>query len=675
LSKQFYILVFTGLCITYGASAQNDIFRRIPRSGSFGGKSSGGKDTSGFKKRSGLEDSITITFRYLDSSRLQKFDSSITDFTVRYPIPADYLYLGNTGNAAKSMLFSPLMKAGWDPGFHAFDLYMFKPEQTRFFNTTRPYTELGYLVGSKSEQLIHLLHTQNINPNWNMAARFQLINSPGFFKNQNASHNSYEVSSLYQSPGRRYRLFAVVVNNKIQTSENGGIVNVSLLDSTETFKANARNNIPVYLGNPNPGNINPFSTFVETGNKYRLRHYLLRQQYDFGKKDSLVTDSTVIKLFYPKWRLEHTFRYNTHQYTFEDNRVEAYNDTGFYRKFYRFLAVPDRYMVEDSWTDMTNDISIYQFPDSKNPQQFFKIGASFQQLNGSFDAGTNNYYNGWVHGEYHNKTRNKKWDMDASAELYIAGANAGDYYAYASLKRMLGKKAGYLTLGFQNVNRTPSFIFNSSSSFNFTGTGGFNKENTVRLFGIIDQPWLKLKLSGDYFLVSNYTYFRNYYIGSQASTVFNLLRVTAEKEIRLSKRLVWETAVALQQKAGTAPVNVPLVFTRNRIGYQGSLGFTNLRLTTGLEIRYNTPFKADGYSPVLGQFFYQDTTTVRLQLPHISAYFHFRIRSFAAYIRFENLNTARTQNGFEFTNNNLSFPGYPMPGLQFRVGIFWGFVN
>ncbi len=674
--KHVYILLIAALCIAQKATAQNDLFRRIPRPGSSGGKSSGGRDTSGFKKRTGLEDSITISFRYLDSSRFQKFDSSITDFTTRFPIPADYLYLGNTGNAAKSLFFSPQMKAGWDAGFHSFDVYTFKPEETRFFNTTRPYTELGYLVGSKTEQLISLKHTQNVNPNWNIAANFQLINSPGFFKNQNTSHTSYSLHSFYQSPARRYRLFAMIINNKIQSSENGGIVNLSLLDSTETYKANSRNNIPVYLGNPNPQSINPFSTFVETGTKYQLKNFLLRQQYDFGIKDSLVTDSTVIKLFYPKLRVEHTFRYNTSQYTFEDNNVQTYNDTGFYRKFYDFLAMPARYVVEDKWTDMVNDVSVYQFPDSKNPQQFIKLGASLQNLKGTFDGGEKNYFNSWVHAEYHNKTRNKKWDLDASAQLYIAGFNAGDYDAFASLKRLLGKKVGYLTIGFQNVNRTPSFIYNSSSSFNFNPTANFNKENTVRIFGIIDQPLLKLKLSGNYYLVSNYTYFTDYYKANQAGAVFNLLQVTAEKEIKLTRHLLWEALISLQQKAGNAPLNVPLLFTRNRIGYQGRLGYSNLRLATGLEIRYNTPFKADGYSPVLGQFFYQNNTTIKLNLPAISAYLHFRIRSFAAYVRFENINTARrNQNAFGFTNNNLALPGYPMPGLQFRVGIFWSFVN
>jgi hypothetical protein len=92
----------------------------------------------------------------------------------------------------------------------------------------------------------------------------------------------------------------------------------------------------------------------------------------------------------------------------------------------------------------------------------------------------------------------------------------------------------------------------------------------------------------------------------------------------------------------------------------------------GLELRYYTPFKSNRYSPVIGQFFVQDTTTTRLKIPEIAAYAHFRIKSFTAYVRAENLNAF---GGGGFNNNNIIIPDYPYPGLQIRLGIFWSFVN
>jgi hypothetical protein len=130
----------------------------------------------------------------------------------------------------------------------------------------------------------------------------------------------------------------------------------------------------------------------------------------------------------------------------------------------------------------------------------------------------------------------------------------------------------------------------------------------------------------------------------------------------------------VQQKTGSVPLQVPLVFTRNRFAYEGTF-FKNLNLFTGLEVKYHTPYKADDYSPVLGQFFYQDSVTIS-NLPDISAFVQFRIKGFKAFLRLENLNTMEFSSaGFGFTNNNLAAPGYPYPGLQFRIGIWWSFVN
>ncbi|MEO7450831.1 MAG: putative porin [Chitinophagaceae bacterium] len=644
---------------------------RIPRPGSASAGGGGNKDS--LRHRTGLEDSITINFRYLDSSRYLKFDSSINDFSKKFLIPADYLFLGNTGSAARSFLFSPLMKPGWDAGFHAYDIYRIKQEDTRFFSTTRPYTELGYMIASKQEQLVSVLHTQNINPNWNFSFQYRLLNSPGTFKNQNTSQSGLRLSSYYQSPNRRYHLFFIMISNKIQAAENGGLRSDNDLDILPDNKD--RKTIPVFLGSVNPVSVSPFSTTVNTGTKYKFSNIFLRQQYDLGKTDSIQTDSVTIHLFYPKFRMEHSIQVNSYAYQFSDAAVGAYNDTNFYRPFYNFLSMPATYQLQDKWNEIINDFSLYQFPDTKNSQQFFKLGASLQNLKGQFDGASATYHNTWLHAEYRNKTRNQKWDAEAHGELYLTGLNAGDYGAFGSLRRYVNRQVGFLQLGFQNVNRTPSFIYNNASSFNFSTEPGFKKENTTRIFASIDQPQRKLKLSGSYFLVTNFSYFSDYYHAKQAAAAFTLLQISAEKEFRLRKHLQWILEMTVQQRAGDGPVNVPLVFTRSRIGYIGSLGFKNLQLATGLEIKYNTPYKADGYSPLLGQFYYQDSGTVSLKVPVINAYFHFRVKSFTTYIRVENLNTARSKDGFGFTNNNLSISGYPYPGMQIRVGIFWSFVN
>jgi hypothetical protein len=430
------------------------------------------------------------------------------------------------------------------------------------------------------------------------------------------------------------------------------------------------------LGGGQAFSTNFFSTNIKTGNRYREFTALMRQQYDLGKKDSLVTDSTVVPLFYPRLRFEHTIAYNTDKYQYFDFAV---GDTSFYTNNYGLTVYPgDSVHFRDRWKNLVNDFSIYQFPDAKNLQQFVKLGAGFQMLKGEFASDSSSFYNLVFHAEYRNKTRNQKWDAELYGSLYTAGFNSGNYNAHISLKRFVGKKnQGYAEIGFENVNRSPSFLFDTRSSFYLdkATTTGFNKENSSHIFASIYQPALRLRLSGDYYLISNYTYFTGFYKLQQYEPLFNFLQVSAQKIFKVGKHFNWYADVYLQQKTGGAPLNVPVIFTRNRFAFEGHF-FRNLELSTGMEMKYHTPYKADGYSPVLGHFFYQDSITIS-NSPDIAAFVDFRIRSFKAFVRVENLNTMQftQQGGFGFTNNNLAAPGYPYPGLLFRLGIWWNFVN
>jgi hypothetical protein len=621
-----YIIVLLLLGLGFESAAQfPGGIPRIPRGGGGGGSDS-------VERRNKFEDSLTITYHYIDSTRSYGFDSTLSDFTIRYPIPATYVYLGNTGNAARSILFSPTPKAGWDPGFHAFDVYKWKLENVRFFNTTRPYTEIGYVIGGGSQQIIDLLHTQNIRPYWNVALQYRSIISPGFFKNQKANHNNYLVSSWYQSPKKRYNNYVVLLANKLQSAENGGI-DVSYLDSP-VFKK--RFNIPIKLGGDPEYGSNIFNNSISTGNRYNEFNFLMRQQYDLGRKDSIVTDSSVIPLFFPRLRFEHTLNTGKYKYNFfdlfnSDAAVKNKPDTNYYQNYYTYPIHKDTFSVSflDSWRELSNDFSIYQFPDAKNLHQFIKLGIEYQIVNGNFDSGMvkQSFHNFIGHGEYRNQTRNQKWDIEAFAKLFLNGYNAGDYHAFISLQRLLSKSIGSLQVGFENINRSPSYLYNSRSSFYFDDPSkSFSKENTLHFFAVSRVPKLGLQLRGDYFLISNYLYLSDYYHLQQESSLFSFLRVNASKVFRLNRRWNLYSDVWLQQKTGNVELNTPLVYTRQRLAFEGNF-FKNLNLSTGLEVRYHTPYKADNYSPVTGQFFYQDSVTIS-NLPEVTAFIHFRIRSF-----------------------------------------------
>ena len=274
------------------------------------------KDTIAFEHRDDLKDSINISFRYLDSTKRNTLDSTYNDFDRYFSVPSSYVYLGNNGAAATSLLFNPNLKIGFDAGFHAFDIYKYTLEGTRFYKSTRPFSSLSYQLASGKEQMLKASHTQNPSPQLNWGFDYKLISSPGYFVTQNTNHNSYRVFGAYQGKKKRYNLSWILLGNNIRASENGGVEN-----PTDLADPNRRDrfSVPVNLGNKAAYQSNPFVTTVTTGNQYKDVNLLLRQSYDLGKHDSIaVNDSTTEYLFYPKLRLQYTFTTSTQSYRFVD---------------------------------------------------------------------------------------------------------------------------------------------------------------------------------------------------------------------------------------------------------------------------------------------------------------------------------------------------------------------
>ncbi len=630
-------------------------------------RKSSGNDS--LQRRDRNLDSITIFYKYFDSSRLRTIDSSINDFTTRFPLPYYYHTLGNYSTASQSFFFNPLMKPGFDAGFHQYDVYAFTLEGTKLYQTTRPYTELAYVLGSKAEQLVNVVHTQNRKSNFNFSMEYRFNNAPGNLKNQNASQNNFRFTSHYQTLNKKYEGFLIYISNKSASSENGGLVDVKKLDS---LALNDPYELETRLGRAGAAGRNPFNTGVNTGNIYKNSTLVYRHHFDIGTKDSLVTDSITYKLFFPRLRIEHTFKLISSSYNYFDNFVDSVR----YKDYFNYTTANSvAISFKDKWNEISNEFSLISFPDKNNLSQFLKAGVVLQNIKGTFNDTIPGptIYNLSLLGEYRNRTRNQVWDIEASGQLYLTGFNNGDYSAYVSMKRMLGKKLGFLNIGFQNVNRSPSFIFEKASSFPINNRSAYGKENIIRFFAQYDNPRNGWKFGGEYFAVSNYLYFDSFFSAKQEATLFNVLHLNAEKKFKLSRYWNWYTEIHVQQTTGQPPVNIPFLLTRNRIAFEGNFA-TNLFLSTGIEIRYNTGYKADNYSPVLGQYFVQNTNTI-VNRPDIHAFVHFRIKSFKGFFRVENLNTLNVKNGFSFNKLNFMTNQNPGTGLWLRFGLWWNFVN
>ncbi len=665
--KRILYIFFACCCFSFvlGNTVEAQVLRGIKNrtsSASSGGNDKGDRDSLVVpKKREKLN--INIHYKTLYDVLDRDIDTVINDFTNYIPLPANYTYLGNLGTAAYPIIYNPRENIGFDPGFHAFDVYRFNIDSTRFYNTTTPYTRLRYLIGPNKEQLIGVLLTENFKPNLNVGFRFRKINEPGLFQNQTTDDNNINLFVHYNTKNKRYHAYLSFVSNKLHAGENGGIVADSMLKE-DIY--NNRRTVPVKLGGGSGSSVGFFSTPIATQSNFTESSWLLRQHYDWGKADTIpVTDTSFDYAFYPKFRIEHTLRASHIVAGYQDKK--AAEVASYYAQHYGVdslsFSTINQLEASHDWRTLSNDISFIQFPSTKNQAHFLKLGASFINVKGQFLKNSIEFNNVKGHAEYHNYTKNGKWELNAHGSFIIAGRDFGDYLAYGSLERYLNEKLGDIKLSFTNINQTPSFIYRFFQTNEFLSTNtDLNKTNITRLQFEADNDHLQYRLQVNYLLMNNYTYFKNFSVSDQEGTAFNLLQIILHKRFTAG-HFNWYLDMALQQTTGANPMELPLLWTRDRFTYENRF-FKNLNLCLGLELKYHTTYHAPNYSPVLQQFVYQDQINTTNDIPLVDAFAHLRIKSFIAYIRAENLNAL-------ISPNTIEIPHYPYPDFNVRVGLEW----
>jgi hypothetical protein len=668
--KRTILNVFLLCLLQYAASAQFSGSGGFNRMGAFngGGKTGNAKGTDSLRHRDKNEDSITIYYKLFNNNDIKKLDTSINDFFVHMPYNYTVYNLGNLGTATKSYLFKPIVQPGFDAGFHSYENYNYTLEETPLFQTTRPYTELGYLLGGKAEQLIEIRHTQNRKQQLNFSFDFRFTNAPGNLKNQNSNFNNMRVTAHFQSKRKRYESYFIMLNNQTSSSENGGLINANLLDS---LALNNPYELETRLGQSTAAFRNPFNTNISTGSVYKDNTLLWRQSYDLGQKDSVVKDTITTYLFYPRLRFQNEIKYQTKDFLFQD----AVPDSLKYDSYFHVqIPVGSTVLYQDSWNILTDEFSLISYPQKNNSNQFLQVGMGYQNMQASFyqHAGWNNN-DTYGLGHYKNKTRNQVWDLDLSGKLFLNGYHAGDYQASFSLFSLLNKKGNYVQLGFNNSNRTPSSNFQGLNGFPIIAINGIKKENIIQLSALTGNNKTGWKAMASYQLINNYHYFTGGLQSNVYSSAISYIQGQLQNKFKLSTHWNWYSEMHLQIVDQASPIHVPLILTRQRLAFEGVF-YKNLNLSTGLEFIYHTGFKADNYMPLSGQFFVQNGANLTNR-PTTNAYLNFMIKRFKAYVRVENLNTLLPTSRTYGNTYNFTAANYPGTGTWVRLGIWWNFIN
>jgi len=615
-----------------------------------------------------------------DSTQLFPLDTSLVDFENYNPLfyarnPKISLD-GTMGRAARPLLFEPRKTIGFDVGLHGLDPWQFTTDDVYYFNARVPYTLLTMATSGSQEQHFKAFHTQNIKPNWNVGFSLNFLGSTGTYANtrilgQNVSNLTGNVFSWYESKSKRYNLLTTLIFNNLKSPETGSVLNDSLFTSVRgSFDKNTeRVRLP-----------QSFANWKET-----TLH--IKQFYYVGRIDTTLVKNKSSANILPTQRFSHTLNISQKKYIYQQADQDVYH------------VFPDYYFssnrTKDSLTvnDIQNEFS-YSFYLRGKSSQFVKnefkldIGLTHDLYNYNqyvVDTTLNesgvkvvvpqkqqqaNFQNITLNGKASYRLSDRI-NLQASVNQIVVGRNFGDFLYDAKLLLSGSDKAGRIILNAYQQSSSPSLVATNWISNHYIFNNKFaNQKTTALSFNYINDA-LKFDFKAEYFLLNDYLYYESSPGGTDAhpvqlSTPINLLKISIGKNLEFGN---WhfDNFVVYEKTDYQKTLRIPEVYTYSSL-YFNSFLFKVLRTSTGLTVRYNTPYSAPSYAVGLGQF-YNGPDVQFSSYPFASVFLKANIKNTDLLVMYDYANQGLFSKGYYTVNR------YPQLSSMLKFGVRWNFYQ
>jgi len=657
------------------------------------------KDTSKTNTNKWKDESANVTYQKLNSARIYTPDTSLHTFQ-RMPFTQPWYHdLGNLGSPVSNFFFTPENRVGPTLGYHIFDVYRYDVDSLKFYTTNRPYSDFSYVLGSKLEQYVSIMHTQNIRPNWNFAVEYRKINSPGFYMIQRTNHDNAFMSTSYKSLDKHYTLFAGMVYNKEQQDENGGIADSELLDPAFTD----RKTISAAYEDPTGAYS---TTRSPVSNMQRDFTFMLLHSYTFGKTDTTYNeDSTQFSYqLKPVFSISHKLEISTEKHVYKD----ALPDSARYITLFNQNFVTtgtgydplggDTVITEQKWFWVDNKVLLNGFIGKEGDQLKFSAGLGNrldqfisdpipvplrdtlfnQKVYGQgYDRITtvSNYFAGELKKE---ALHPGQWEYGANTQFFLTGPDAGDFTLNASVGKELKNMLGSFVAGFQQQLNSAPYSYTNYENVYTKLFYQFHKESVTCLYAALESPRFRLSGGVRNYLINNYIYLNDSEKPAQYSIPYNIIQVWGRKTFKVGNFFL-DNELVYQEMPISAPVNIPVFMGRHQLSYERSLFNRALRTAVGIELRYNTAYHPAGYDALLNRFFYQNTAYVA-NVPEESVFLNIRIKRFRGFIMCDNIQQLLfKQNTILYVGTPIAGAGdtpvYTGPDFLIRFGFSWPLVN
>ena len=586
--------------------------------------------------------------------------------------------------------------------------WSFSPETLPQYNTKTPYTELCYwgtlfANSEKEESNIRVMTTQNITPKLNMLLYYHNFKGNGMLKREDTSNRTAVASTNYL--GEKYIMHSGFIYNKIERSENGGVLDASWIRDTTVDPRE----IDVYLRDAS-NMIRKRTVFVDQS--YRIPFTFLDKEVRMAKKeeklrmiqrDSIMAsgDSLAIATYLAKEEADakmaseelaadtlttnvttafigHTSEWSVYKKKYTDNISDAAG-----KEFYhdRFYLNPTKSMDSLRVMRLENRAFIRLQPWSEDAiVSKLDVGIGDKLLNhysfspDSYLTGPKNvlqnsvYLYAGARGQYkHYFTWNAGGDYTfAGAEINDFGINGditANFYPFRRLKNSPITLKGH----FETSLREPDYYEQHVYTNHYKWDNDFSKISKTKVEASVSVPKWKLAASFGYALLNNNIYYDTLGIVQQNTAPMSVMTAELKKNFKLgSLHLDHRAMVQLSSNEEVMPL--PLLALNFRYYLQFDVVKNVMQMQIGANAWYTTRWYAPAYNPVLGVFFNQNTEKYG-NCPYVDAFVNIQWKRVSLFVKAVNVNMGWPYKKADY----FTADGYIATQRAVKFGITWPF--
>ena len=628
--------------------------------------------------------------RYFNDIRLRENDTTYNYHFTEYPFLKDdvnAVYLGVIGSPTETYNFFKREEAENAVFYTPYMAYSYTPENLPMYNTKTPYTELAYwgtlfANAEKEESNVRVMTTQNILPELNLRLEYNRFGGNGMLQNEDTDNRTFVAAANYL--GKKYFMNVGYIYNRIEKSENGGIIDnswirdttvdareiaVRLKEAGNTVKKNT-----VFLDQSYRIPFDFLSkeareerkarkaekafrdSLMATGDTAAISRYLLAQAEKEAASamsaDSIDTDITTAFI-------GHCSEYSVYTKSYYDEISSSDTDGRdfFGNNFYRLQPWSSDGIV--SKLDVGIGDKLLNYHDF-NRLSYLQKSKPVVRNSAYLYAGAQGQLKKYMH-----------WN--ATGRYTFLGSEINDFSVNANLSvnfypfRRHRNSPLNLNFHFETSLREPDYYEQHLHTNHYWWDNNFGKVSTTKAEASLNIPVWNLSAFFGYALLGNNIYYDNHGSIQQNEVPMSVMTASVMKNFRLWN-FHFDHKALFQLSSNEDVLPLPMLALNFRYYFQFNVVRDVMQMQIGANATFETKWHAPAYNPVLGVFHTQNEEMYG-NCPYIDVFVNIQWKRACIFIKAVNLGMGWPNKSADY----FSAHHYIRPQQAFKVGIFWPF--